>query len=85
MVKTSLGAGSPNLVVLRRSTGGTWTNATFSIGSGTMTRGVLAVDTTNNLLHVFATAPESNGTIYEKTSPAELPVLRERARDAVRP
>ena len=31
--------------------------------------GVLAVDTTNNLLHVFATSPESNGTIYEKTSP----------------
>ena len=69
VVKTSLGAGSPNLVVLRRSTGGTWTNATFSVGTGTMTRGVLAVDTTNNLLHVFATAPESNGTIYEKTSP----------------
>ena len=34
-----------------------------------MTRGILAIDTTNNLLHVFATAPESNGTIYEKTSP----------------
>ena len=68
MVKTSLTSGA-NLVVLRRSTGGTWTNATFSTGQGTMTRGVLAVDTTNNLLHVFATAPEANGTIYEKTSP----------------
>ena len=41
----------------------------ISTGSGTMTRGILAVDTTNNLLRVFATAPESNGTIYEKTSP----------------
>jgi hypothetical protein len=68
VVKTSLTSGA-NLVVLRRSTGGTWTNATFSTGQGTMTRGVLAVDTTNNLLHVFATAPEANGTIYEKTSP----------------
>jgi Big-like domain-containing protein len=69
VVKTSLGAGQPNLVVLRRSAAGTWTNQTYSTGQGTMTRGVLAVDTTNNLLHVFATAPESNGTIYEKTSP----------------
>ncbi len=69
VVKTSLGSGQPNLVVLRRSAAGTWTNATYSTGQGTMTRGVLAVDTTNNLLHVFATAPESNGTIYEKTSP----------------
>ena len=68
VVKTSLSSGD-NLVVLRRSTGGAWTSATFSTGQGTMTRGVLAVDTTNNLLHVFATAPEGNGTIYEKTSP----------------
>ncbi len=69
VVKTSLGSGQPNLVVLRRSSGGTWTDATYSTGSGTMTRGILAIDTTNNLLRVFATAPESNGTIYEKTSP----------------
>jgi hypothetical protein len=68
VVKTSLTSG-PNVVVLRRSTGGTWTDATFSTGQGTMTRGVLAIDTTNNLLHVFATAPEADGTIYEKTSP----------------
>ena len=68
VVKTSLTSGA-NIVVLKRSTGGTWTNAVFSTGQGTMTRGVLAIDTTNNLLRVFATAPEANGTIYTKTSP----------------
>ncbi len=73
VVKTSLtGSGDPNVVALRRAaSNGAWTTATVitRTSANQYTRGVIAVDTANNLLHVFATSPESNGTIYEKTSP----------------
>ena len=69
VVKTSLGSGHPEPgrapAIHRRDVD----ERHVQHRSGTMTRGILAIDTTNNLLHVFATAPESNGTIYEKTSP----------------
>jgi hypothetical protein len=74
VVKTSLsGSGDQNVVALRRAaSNGAWTSATVinrSTTANQYTRGVAVVDTVNNLLHVYATSPESNGTIYEKTSP----------------
>lgn len=78
VVKTSLdntGASSPQIVVVGRSATGAWSKATFGTVGDCHTRPQLMVDTTNNLLHVFATAPDSGcpfpgsaGSIYEKTS-----------------
>ena len=38
-----------------------------------MTRSSLVLDTANNLVHAFATSPDSVGTIYEKTTPMDAP------------
>jgi PKD repeat protein len=83
VIKTSLNDASgaaptdPTIVVLSRSaaTGG-WDRATFGTVADCHTRPVLMVDSTNNLLHVFATAPDGGcaysgvaGSIFKKTSP----------------
>ena len=79
VIKTSLdkmGASSPQVVVLGRSADGTWSRATFGTVGDCHTRPILMLDTTNNLVRVYATAPDSGcpypgsaGTIFEKTSP----------------
>jgi PKD repeat protein len=81
VIKTSLddtGAGSsaPQIVVLSRGAQGGWSRATFGTVGDCHTRPVLMLDSTNNLVHVYATAPDSGcpysgfpGTIFEKTSP----------------
>jgi PKD repeat protein len=79
VVKTSLdnaGAAAPQIVVVARGATGGWSRATFGTVADCHTRPILMLDTTNNLVHVFATAPDSGcpftgsaGTIFEKTSP----------------
>lgn len=75
----SAGSTAPEIVVLARnvSTGG-WSRATFGTVADCHTRPVLMLDSTNNLLRVFATAPDSGcpfsgavGSIFEKTSPMD--------------
>lgn len=79
VIKTSLdnaGASAPQIVVLSRSSTGAWSRATFGTVADCHTRPILMLDTTNNLVRVYATAPDSGcaftgsaGTIFEKTSP----------------
>jgi PKD repeat protein len=81
-VKTSLddaGATSsaPQILVLARDrTTGDWSSYPFGRISDCHTRPVLMLDSEHQVLHVFATAPDSGcpfsgsaGTIFEKTSP----------------
>ena len=79
VIKTSLdnaGAAAPQIVVLSRASGGGWSRATFGTVGDCHTRPILMLDSTNNLVHVYATAPDSGcpftgsaGSIFEKTSP----------------
>lgn len=77
VIKTSLaGATAPQIVVLGRSSTGAWSRATFGTVADCHTRPILMLDTANNLVRVYATAPDtgcaftgSAGTIFEKTSP----------------
>ena len=85
VIKTGLdelagvGSSAPQIVVLARNTStGAWSRATFATVADCHTRPVLMLDSTNNLLHVFATAPDSGcpfsgavGSIFEKTSPMD--------------
>jgi PKD repeat protein len=81
-VKTSLdnaGATSsaPQILVLDRDpVTGDWSSAPFGRVSDCHTRPILMLDSQRQILHVFATAPDSGcpfsgsaGTIFEKTSP----------------
>jgi hypothetical protein len=79
VIKTSLdhaGSAAAQIVVLGRSSTGAWSRATFGTVADCHTRPILMLDTTNNLVRVYATAPDSGcpftgtaGTIFEKTSP----------------
>lgn len=67
---------APQIVVLSRASTGGWSRATFGTVADCHTRPSLVLDSTNALLHVYATAPESGcpfsgtaGAIFEKTSP----------------
>lgn len=74
VVKTSNGDGSepsssPSILVLSRSATGAWSQAVAGTVADGMTRAQLAIDTSNQRLYVLATAPESGGTVYAKSSP----------------
>jgi PKD repeat protein len=84
VIKTSLDdvAGSqssaPQIVVLARATKGGWSRGTFGTLADCHTRPILVIDASNELVHVYATAPDSGcpfsgsaGTIFEKTSPID--------------
>jgi hypothetical protein len=81
-VKTSLdgtgaGGSAPQILVLDRDPAtGDWSSAPFGRISDCHTRPILMLDSQRQVLHVFATAPDSGcpfagaaGTIFEKTSP----------------
>jgi PKD repeat protein len=81
VIKTSLNdvanpnSTAPLIVVLARAARGGWSRATFGTVANCHTRPVLVLDSSNNLAHVYATAPDSGcpysgtpGTIFEKTS-----------------
>ena len=82
VIKTSLndvagsGSSAPQIVVVSRAAKGGWSRATYGTVADCHTRPVMVLDSTNNLVHVYATAPESGcaysgapGSIFEKTSP----------------
>jgi len=78
-VKTSLddSPSAPGILILSRDPGsGDWTSAPFGRVSDCHTRPILMLDSQRQVLHVFATAPDSGcpfsgsaGTIFEKTAP----------------
>ena len=73
VVKTSRGdAGEPvtdpSIVVLQRTSTGTWTSATASQVGDKLTRAQIVLDTSNDRLYVLM-ATESGGTVYYKSAP----------------
>ena len=69
-VKTSVGtATSPLVMLVVRSTTGTWSRYTVGLKSDHHTRPVPVLDESGNRAYVFATSPEKYGAIYMKSSP----------------
>jgi hypothetical protein len=81
VVKTGLDAEkvsqAPQIVVLARDPGSkSWSRATFGRVSDCHTRPMVVLDSANQMVHVYATAPDSGcafsgsaGTIFRKSSP----------------
>jgi len=68
-VKTSKSLSTDPLVLLLvRSTAGTWSSHVVGRKSDKHTRPIVALDETSGRIHVFATSPESAGVIYQKSS-----------------
>src|SRR3954454_4444473 len=74
-VKTSLTASnSPAIFLLVRDPAtGDWSNVVFGRVSDNFTRPVVMLDTSAGVIHMFATAPQTNGTIYVKTTSIDNP------------
>jgi PKD repeat protein len=77
-VKTSLNdLPNPNpnapltMLLSRDPATGDWSSAVFGRIADDHTRPIVLLDETNHVIHMFATAGESGGTIYEKTSPLD--------------
>ena len=70
-VKTSLTGSNPLIVLLARSTGGSWTNTTIGTGTQGQTRPILIIDETAQLLRVYSVDDASGGAITEETSPLD--------------
>jgi PKD repeat protein len=69
-VKTSLsGSTDPLVYLLVRSPTGTWTRNVFGLKRDHHTRAIVELDESQGVVHMFATSPESSGSIFEKTSP----------------
>jgi trimeric autotransporter adhesin len=66
--KTSRTQAIGDINLLVRATNGTWTKHLFSEYTSHHTRPILVLDVTNNVVHMFAAADETGGTIYEKTA-----------------
>jgi trimeric autotransporter adhesin len=68
-VKTSKnGSNDPLTMLLVRSTADSWSSHVFGLKRDHHTRPIVLLDEANGLVRMFATAPESGGTIYQKTS-----------------
>jgi PKD repeat protein len=77
-VKTSLNdLSNPNpnapliMLLVRDPATGSWSSSVFGTVGNDHTRPIVMLDETNHVIHMFATAAESGGTIYEKTSPID--------------
>ncbi len=73
VVKTSRGdagepATDPSVVVLQRSSNGTWTSAVAARVGDKLTRPQIVLDSSNSRLYVLM-ATESGGTVYYKSAP----------------
>jgi PKD repeat protein len=66
--KTSKTQAIGDINLLVRSTNGTWSKHLFSDASNHHTRPIVVLDTTHNVIHMFATADETGGTIYQKST-----------------
>ena len=94
-IKAQVGASAPQIVVASRGSRGGWSRATFGTIADCHTRPTLMLDATNQLVRVYATAPDAGcpysgtaGSIFEKTSPMDrlsfspgrgTPVMRDAA------
>ncbi len=70
-VKTSQSSsGSPLVMLLVRSSGGTWSNTTFGNVSDNHTRPIVLLDLPDNRLYIFATTPDAGTpqSIYYKVT-----------------
>ena len=75
-VKTSEGTSArPLILLLVRSTGGSWTSTTYGTVSNSHTRPIVLLDEQHGVIHMFATCPQppktsgqSGGDICEKTA-----------------
>ena len=68
-IKTSLSASSaPMVMLLVRQPGGGWSHHVFGRVRDGHTRPLVLLDEQNDRLYMFATAPESGGTIYYKST-----------------
>lgn len=68
--KTSkTGSSNPLNMLLVRAPSGGWSSAVYGTVANHHTRPIVLVDEEQGILHMYATAPESGGTIYEKTTP----------------
>ncbi len=66
--KTSLGSVGATLnYLLVRTADGAWVTHRFGLYQDHHTRAIVVLDTTNNLIRMFATQSDTGGTIYEKT------------------
>jgi len=69
VIKTSLTSpNAPLVMVLVRDLSANWSNYVFGRVSDHHTRPILLIDEQQNRMYVFATSPESSGTIYYKTA-----------------
>jgi PKD repeat protein len=69
VIKTSkTGSSDPSIVLLVRSNSAVWSSQTIWTHGNGLTRPIVLIDTSNNLVHAFA-AKESGGPVYTKTSP----------------
>ena len=93
-VKTSMTTSSAPLIMLlvRDLASGNWTSSVFGRVADDHTRPIVLLDEEHSVIHMFATAPEAGGTIYEKTSPTSAisfplglgtPVIRDAASAAM--
>ena len=68
-IKTSLtAANSPLVMLLVRDQAGNWSNYVFGRVKDHHTRPIVLLDEEHGRLYMFATAPESGGVIYNKTT-----------------
>lgn len=77
-IQAQVGSSAPQIVVAGRGAQGGWSRATFGTIADCHTRPTLMLDSTNDLVHVYATAPDSGcpytgtaGSIFKKTSPMD--------------
>ena len=72
-VKTSKTASNDplNYLLVRPPTGGTWAQHVYGFVRDHHTRPIVVLDQSHDLVHVFATAPETGGSIYQKTVEAD--------------
>ncbi len=66
--KTSLTGNNPLVVLDVRGPSGGWTRYVFGMDADGHTRPIVLVDSQNQMVHMFATAPESGGAIYYKSA-----------------
>jgi hypothetical protein len=57
------------MLLVRDPATGDWSNYVYSTVGDQQTRPIVLLDEQNNVIHMFATATDEGGTIYEKTSP----------------
>ncbi len=72
-VFAALKTSSDQVRLLVRSTAGSWTGHTVAVAGDGWTRPIVLLDEDEDTVHVFATSPVIQGSIYTKQSPMDAP------------